>query len=164
MTKQALITNRYNAVTPTLITDNGTAISVPWYINPSVDKKKELLNAFRTIKTQQLIEQGYQQPRESNSLVVVDQTSPSLSPIEVDMQMSEDALRSVLFSRQGISERILIRLASLTGVQVCTREEVEKAQQLWLDELYGTKKVSRTSKKPAKSTATTRQTKTKEPT
>lgn len=161
MTK-SLQTNRFNAKTPTLICDNGTAISVPFYLNPSTDKKKELLNAFREIKTKQLIEQGYQQPRESNSIVVVDQTTPALAPIEQEMQMSEDALRSVLFGRQGVSERIILRLSDLTGVQVCTREEVEHTQKLWLDELYGTKTARKTSKKSSTTTTTKRQTKTKE--
>ena len=153
MTK-SLLTNRYNETTPTLITDTGTAISVPFYLNPSSDKKKELLNAFRTIKTQQLIEQGYQQPRSSNSVVVVDQTAPTLSPIEQEMGMNEDALRSVLFARQGISERIILKLSTLTGVEVCTRDEVEQAQKLWLDELYGIKKTRKTSKTaPKRATA-----------
>ena len=152
MTK-SLLTNRYNQVTPTLVTDNGTAISVPLYLNPSSDKKKELLNAFRSIKTKQLIEAGYNAPRESNSVVVIDQTQPSLSPIEQDMGMNEDALRSVLFGRQGISERIILKLSHLTGIPVLTREDVELAQQLWLDEHFGTKKTNKSSKRRSKTTS-----------
>lgn len=142
---KSLITNRYQHKTPTMLTDKGTAVSVPMYFNPSVDKKKEMLNAFRSIKQEQLIEMGYSKPRESNSVVVVDNTSPTLTPIEQELGMNEDSLRAVLFARQGITDRTIIKLQKLTGVTCVTRREVETAQKLWNDEIFGTKKITKTS-------------------
>ena len=144
MTK-SLITNRYNVKSPTMLTEKGTAVSVPMYFNPSVDKKKEMLNAFRVIKQEQLVEMGYNTPRESNSVVVVDQTAPTLTPIEQELGMNEDSLRAVLFARQGITDRTIKKLQDLTGVSCVTRRDVEAAQKLWNDEIFGIKKTTKTS-------------------
>ena len=103
-----LQTNRYNTTVPTAINDEGCSISVPFYIQPTNDQKKTLLNAFRNIKNQQLIDMGYNPLRKENSLVVVDSMAPPQTAIEGELGMNEENLRLHLFSRQGLQERLVI--------------------------------------------------------
>jgi hypothetical protein len=138
MTTTPLITNRYGQATPTTIQDNGCAISCPFYINPTSDQTKQLLNAFRRIKTQQLIELGFNTETTSKSGIVVDTAvKPPTTPIEEELGMNEEALRYVLFGRQGIQERLFIKLQRLTGVYLITRQQVVDTYTKWLDTLYG---------------------------
>ena len=134
-----LTTNRYGVVTPTAIQENGCAISVPFYISPTSDQSKQLLNAFRGIKQKQLIELGYETTQHNgfSGITVETATKPPQTPIEQELGMDEEALRYVLFGRQGIQERLLIKLMRLTGVYLITREQVEETYKQWLDNLYG---------------------------
>ena len=120
----ALQTNRYQTKVPTAITESGLTISVPFYLNPTSDQKKALLNAFRTIKAQQLDDMGYNTERQSNSVVVIDTPPVALTPIEEELGMTEDNLRMALFSRQGLQERLILKLQRLTGLTLFTRDEV----------------------------------------
>lgn len=131
--------NRYDTVVPTVITESGCSISVPFYLNPTNDKKKEILNAFRTIKSEQLIKMNYSSDRSSGSLVVTDNTNPPQTEIEIKLGMNEANLRNLLFSRGGLQERIVIQLQELTGVQIFTKSEVQTAFKLWLDHLFAKK-------------------------
>ena len=58
----------------------------------------------------------------------------------------------MLFAKQGMSEKLLLKLQALTGV--CTREEIEQTTQLWIkqifDEYQGTKDIAATANKPAR--------------
>jgi hypothetical protein len=146
MTKQSptsqssarLVTNRYNQLTPTTIQANGCAISTPFYINPTTDQTKQLLNAFRTVKQKELLEAGLNnEPVVTPGGIVVEtaKTLP-LAPIEQELGMNEDSLRHVLFARQGIPERLVLKLQRLTGVYVITREQIEDTFKQWCDYLY----------------------------
>ena len=151
MTKQ-LQTNRYGSATPVLISDTGCAISVPIYLSPSQESRKTALNLFRTIKSQQLASET----TGSNGLSVSTQTV-GMAPIEQELGMSEEALRAVLFQRGGISETTLNKLTRLTGHVFVSREEIELAYSLWLDEQFGPKtiKTTRKTSKAAKQEQTT---------
>ena len=145
-----LQTNRYGQVTPTSIQENGCAISVPFYIAPTSDQAKQLLNAFRTVKQKQLIELGFETTTHNgfSGITVETAVKPPQTPIEQELGMDEEALRYVLFGRQGIQERLLIKLMRLTGVYLITREQVEETFKQWLDNLYGNEEqpTSRASK------------------
>ena len=78
--------NRYNVAVPTAVTDSGLTISTPFYVSPTVDQRKQLLNAFRVIKNQQLIEMGYNNTTDNGTLKVVDNTKPPLTPIEQELR------------------------------------------------------------------------------
>jgi hypothetical protein len=134
-----LITNRYNQVTPTSIQENGTAISVPFYISPTADQAKQLLNAFRNVKQRQLLELGFETTKTVgfSGISVETATTPPTTPIEQEMGITEDNLRHLLFSRQGIQERVAIKLMRLTGVYLITRQQIEETQKQWLDQLFG---------------------------
>jgi hypothetical protein len=136
MTK--LVTNRYNQTTPTSLQDNGCAISTPFYINPTTDQTKQLLNAFRSVKQKELLDAGFNNdPVVTPGGIVVEtaRTLP-LAPIEQELGMNEESLRHVLFARQGIPERLVLKLQRLTGVYLVTREQIEDTYKQWLDYLY----------------------------
>jgi hypothetical protein len=124
--------------TPTSLQDNGCAISTPFYINPTTDQTKQLLNAFRAVKQKQLLEAGFNnEPVVSpGGLVIQTNTTPPLAPIETEIGMNEESLRHVLFARQGIPERLVLKLQRLTGVYLVTREQIEDTFQQWLNCLY----------------------------
>ena len=132
-----LVTNRYNQKTPTTLQENGCAISTPFYINPTQDQTKQLLNAFRNVRQRQLDQMGF----ESNTttpggLVIETAKNPPLTPIEEELGMNEESLRYALFTRQGIPERLVLKLQRLTGVYTVTREQIEETFRMWLDHLY----------------------------
>ena len=132
-----LVINRYNQVTPTVVTDEGTSISTPFYINPTTDKKKEVLNAFRKIKAKQLIEMGHDtSPVQQGSLSVINNLAAPQSPIEQELGVTEENLRMMIFGRNGINEKLIIQLQNLTGVQLVTRQDAENCFQLWCDHLF----------------------------
>lgn len=153
MTK--LITNRYQQKTPTTIQESGLAISTPIYINPTTDQTKQLLNAFRTVKQKQLLEIGYEtQTVTPGGLVIETASAPPLTPIEQELGMNEEGLRQVLFSRQGIPERLIMKLQRTTGVYVVTRAQIEETFTAWLDHLYSDSNNNATTTTPTKVTRT----------
>ena len=126
---------------PTAINTAGTAISVPFYVSPTTDQKKALLNGFRVVKQKQLLEMGFNDTREEGRIVVIDSTKPPQTPIETELGMNEENLRLALFSRSGLQERIVLKLQELTGVEVFSREDVEETFKLWLDHLYENQRI-----------------------
>ncbi len=123
---KTLTTNRYGQVSPTLIQETGVGISCPFYISLTPDQKKSLLNTFRQIKTEQLVNiDGNKASQETLG-----------APIEKALGMNEESLRYTLFSRQGLPERLFIRLQKLTGVILISRNEVEETYKQWLDYLF----------------------------
>lgn len=133
-----LQTNRYGQVTPTCILSNGCAISVPFYVSLTADQSKQMLNAFRTVKQRQLLEMGWENTRHDSSsgISVVTATKPPTTAIEEELGMDEEALRYVLFGRNGIQERLIFKLQRLTGVYFFNREQVENTYKAWLDTFY----------------------------
>ena len=140
--------NRYGIATPTSFTNSGLAISCPIYLTLTTEQSKALLNGFREIKRQQLNDLGYNDTRTNDGLTVVTAGDIPQTAIERECGFTEDALRQIIFGRQGISERTVLNLQRLTGVQVVSKDEIKQAQELWLNNVYGTdtKKVKRTRK------------------
>ena len=147
--------NRYGTATPTSFTTTGLAISCPIYITLTTEQSKALLNGFREIKRQQLVDLGYSDTRTSDGLTVVTHSEAPQTPIERECGFTEDALRQIIFGRQGISERTVLTLQRLTGVEVVTKEEIKKAQTLWLDHIYGSQQKTATTKKTRKASRST---------
>ena len=158
-----LVTNRYGVVTPTQIHSTGIGVSTPIYLTPSSDHLKALLNKFREIKAQQLIDMGWKEERPvgASGLVVADKTAPPKTQIETDLGMDEENLRFALFGRNGIQERLVIKLQVLTGMDLVSRSQIEETFALWLDHLFqtsdakpaGTAKKKTSPKTKAKATA-----------
>jgi len=120
-----LTTNRYGVVTPTARQLNGLAISTPIYLSLTTDQTKKVLNAFREAKTKQLLENGWDSS-----------DTPPKTKVEEELGMNEENLRHSLFTRQGIPERLLVKLQRLTGVELVTREQIEETYSQWLDHLW----------------------------
>ena len=157
--------NRYQEPTPTSYTSSGLAISSPLYLSLTAEQAKSLLNGYRDVKRKQLMEMGFSESTSRNGLQIIDHTNAPITDIEKESGFSETALRTVIFGRSGIAERIVLKLQKLTGVYVVTRDELVAAQTAWIDALYekldlnkAAKTTSTTSTKPktrrtAKSTA-----------
>ena len=132
-----LQTNRYGQVSPTAVLPNGVAVSVPFYISPTTDQLKQLLNAFRFIRDKQLVEMGHTTTRVGNGSISIETfVKPPITPIEQQLGCDEENLRHALFTRNGIQERLLLKLQRLTGIELVSREQVEETYQMWLDNLY----------------------------
>ena len=132
-----LQTNRYGQTSPTAVLPNGVAVSVPFYISPTTDQLKQLLNAFRFIRDKQLVEMGHTTTRSGNGSISIETfVKPPITPIEQQLGCDEENLRHALFTRNGIQERLLLKLQRLTGIELVSREQVEETYQMWLDNLY----------------------------
>ena len=107
-----LSVNRYRQVTPTTIQSNGVSISCPLYIGPTRDQLKSLLNGFRRA----VMERGQE--------------------VEDELGMTEENLKHVLFSRNGLPERLILKLQRITGIELVSREQIEATQRAWVAYLY----------------------------
>ena len=104
-------------------TEEGVRISLPIYIDVPNTKRKELLNAVRTVCSQQV---STTPANTHGSISVV--SSQSLQPkVEAFLGMTVDILRSVLFSRGGLAVDLLFRLQSVTGMEVVTDKDLTAA-------------------------------------
>lgn len=140
--------NRYYKATPSCLNEQGTLISVPIYVSPTMDGRKALLNGFRAVKQKQLIEMGYsQEPRVEGSLSIHTATSEPQTQIEYDLGTNEESLRMLLFAKQGLQDTLILKLQQLTGIEVVTKEEIAQAQELWLNHLYGHETTKSSTKK-----------------
>lgn len=50
--------------------------------------------------------------------------------------MNEENLRYALFGRNGVPERLVVRLQRLTSIQLITRAQVEAAFEAWCDHVF----------------------------
>jgi hypothetical protein len=107
-----LSTNRYNQTTPTAIQSSGATISVPIYIAPTRDQLKAILNGFRAA------------------------VGSRGQAVEAELGMDESALRTVLFSRNGLPERLILKLQRITGIELVNREQIEATQKAWVAHLF----------------------------
>ena len=157
MTPMKLVINRYNQTTPSVITKTGSFVSTPWYINPTTDTKKAVLNEFRRIKTRQLIEMGHDDsPRVEGNISVVTNVAPPMTPVEQELGINEESLRMMLFGRQGINEKLVIQLQNLTGVEMVSKEEALECFSLWLDYLFEGNEDNGTAEPPTKTNKRTK--------
>ena len=153
-----LLTNRYNQQTPTHIQTNGCSVSTPIYITPTQDQNKQLLNGFRSVVAKQRLEMGFEiKPQSRIGVEVITQETPPLTPAEIELGMNEESLRYALLSRKGTAERLILKLQSITGIKLVSREAIEQTMNAWLDALNLTdeeQRTTRTSKTSKKRTST----------
>ena len=158
-----LITNRYGQVSPTSIYENGASVSTPMYFKPTSDQGKEILNAFRDLVKRQRQDMGYSDKPvlSTNGIAVQTASQVPQTPAEAELGMSEEALRYAIFSRQGIADRLIIKLCRLCNIELIPRSFIEQSVKEWLDHLYmeneelGTKKPNTTNKRTTKRTKPT---------
>ena len=135
----ALTVNRYGDKSPTSIQANGIAVSTPIYISLTSEQRKAVLNCIRNLKTKQLIHIGWSKDQQDQGYRLDEDYfhAPPQTPVEELLGMSEDNLRHVLFSRNGIPERLLLRLQRITGIKLVDRTQIESTFSDWLDHLFG---------------------------
>ena len=132
--------------TPNAVTDNGCVVSNPIYISPTTLDRKALLNTFREIKRQQLLEMVHSdKPVSKSGVQVIDNTKAPLAPIELEV-VPEEQLRLLLFSRGGIAEKFLLKLQKAVGLEVVTREDLIAAATEWINHLTHEPKRTRAKK------------------
>jgi hypothetical protein len=134
-----LTVNRYGVVSPTAIQSTGIAVSTPIYISLPVEQRKQVLNQIRTLKAKQLMELGWSEKDQEGGYKWSDDKSfqaPPLSPVEEELGCTEEHLRSVLFGRNGIPERLLVKIQRLTGIRLIERKQIESTYRDWLDHLF----------------------------
>ena len=51
--------------------------------------------------------------------------------------MTEENLKQVLFSRNGLPERLILKLQRITGIELVSREQIEETQRAWVSHLFG---------------------------
>lgn len=128
------IESRYGGLTPNSISDDGTVVATPVYITLNQERKKELMNAFRRIKTEQLIQAGWSDTSVSTSgIKVIDSTASPLTPIEMAAGFAEEELRMHLFSKTGLAEKTLLKLGALCGIELISREQLLQSFTNWID-------------------------------
>jgi hypothetical protein len=121
--------------TPNAVTENGSVISTPIYLSPTVADRKALLNAFREVKRQQLLELGYNpQPASASGIQVIDNTKAPVTPIELKI-VPEEQLRLLLFQRSGIPEKFLLKLQQEVGLEIIKKDDMLAAATAWINYL-----------------------------
>ena len=128
-----LLTNRYNQITPSTRLDNGCVISTPVYVSITVEVAKQLLNSFRVLKQKELI----QVSSPTESLNVITHHGGVMAQCEQELGLSEEALRSVLYQKGGISEKIIVKLQNLTGIEVISPNQIIECNENWVNHLFG---------------------------
>ena len=104
-------------------TEGGVRISLPVYIDVPTADRKTLLNAVRevcatTVTTKRENTHG--------SISVVSQQT--MQPqVEAYLGMALDVLRTMLFSRGGLSADLLLRLQEVTGLEFVTQKDIAAA-------------------------------------
>ena len=56
--------------------------------------------------------------------------------VEQELGMNEENLRHALFARNGIPERLALKLQAVTGVELVTKEQIEQTFQERITHLY----------------------------
>ena len=102
---------------------DGVRISLPCYIDITMQQRKELLNACRDKAQAQVVSST----PASMSGIRVETTSNLQSDMESYLGMSLDVLRGVIFQRGGIEAGLLLRLQEISGMKLVTDKDFTAA-------------------------------------
>lgn len=112
-----------NAATNDTYSSNGARISLPIYVDISQQDRKLMLNGIRTAIYEQ---QPTTTPNSVTGLQVVNATNGQ-HEVEAFIGMSLDVLRTVLFSRGGMPIDLVLRLQSVSGMEVLSEKDIKAA-------------------------------------
>ena len=102
---------------------SGVRISVPVYIDITMQQRKDLLNGIRELVNSSRV---VSTPSSSSGLTV-ETTSNVESDVESYIGMSLDVLRGVIFQRGGIEAGLLLRLQEVAGLSLVTDKDMTAA-------------------------------------
>ena len=102
---------------------NGVRVSIPVYIDITMQQRKDLLNGIReSVHSNRVVSS----PSTSSGLTV-ETTSNIESDIESYIGMSLDVLRGVIFQRGGIEAGLFLRLQEVAGLSLITDKDMTAA-------------------------------------
>jgi hypothetical protein len=109
-----------NSAALDFVSENGSRISSPVYIDLTTLERKALLNALRQVCTQTVATQVH-----SVSGITVESSSPRQAAVEVFLGCSIDVLRGVLFQRGGLPLDLILKIQAVSGYEVVTVKDIE---------------------------------------
>ena len=112
-----------NAAQNDTYSSNGARISLPIYVDVSQQDRKLMLNGIRSRIYEQ---QSTSSPSSVSGLQVVNATNGQ-HEVEAFIGMSLDVLRTVLFSRGGMPIDLVLRLRSVSGMEVLSEKDIKAA-------------------------------------
>ena len=122
-TQHKMVKAPTNAATNDTYSSNGARISLPIYVDISQQDRKLILNGVRT----RIYEQApVSTPSSVSGLQVVSATNGQ-HEVESYLGMSLDVLRTVLFSRGGMPLDLVLRLQSVSGLEVLSEKDIKAA-------------------------------------
>ena len=104
-------------------TEGGVRISLPVYIDVPTADRKTLLNAVREICATTVTTT----PENTHGGISVVSQQTMQPQVEAYLGMALDVLRSMLFSRGGLSADLLLRLQEVTGIEYVTQKDIAAA-------------------------------------
>lgn len=124
MTATVINPNRtqLNSASNDYTTEDGVRVCIPLYIDIPVSERKTLLNLVR----HKAMEMNVSEVK-SKSGISVATSNNELSKIEAYLGCSLEVLRSLIFSRGGLSADLVLKLQSLTGYEVVSLKDIDLA-------------------------------------
>ena len=110
-----------NSAASDYTTPNGVRLSAPIYIDVPTAMRKDLLTRIRDISNE--FTGSENQPATASGISVVN-SSTRLPDVEAYIGMTLDNLRNALFTRGGLSVDLLLKLQSVTGVDIITDKDI----------------------------------------
>lgn len=105
-------------------TESGIRISNPIYVDIPNTTRKEILNAVRE-KCNEVVEQETQ----SVSGIRTTHSASAESTIESYLGLTMDNLRNVLFQRGGLQIDLVLKLQSVSGMELLSMKEIAAAHK-----------------------------------
>ena len=59
-----------------------------------------------------------------------------MAAVESELGVSEANLRHLLFARNGLPERLLLKLQTVTGLEIVSKEQIEDTYGSWISHLF----------------------------
>lgn len=104
--------------------DHGARLSMPMYVDLPNTLRKEILNGIRDACHSL---NPTKPPAKTVSGITVASSSNNQPEIEAYLGMSLDVLRSVLFSRGGLTLDLVLRLQEVSGMEFVTEKDLVAA-------------------------------------
>ena len=122
-TQHKMVKAPTNAAKNDTYSSNGARISLPIYVDVSPQDRKQMLNGIRSAIYETA---PVTTPNSVTGLQVVNATTGQ-HEVEAFIGMSLEVLRTVLFSRGGMPIDLVLRLQSVSGVEVISEKDIKAA-------------------------------------
>ena len=117
-----------NSAANDYVTEQGVRVSLPCYIDVPMTKRKDVLNALRSMMAATVSSRT-----NTMSGLVVETASNTQSNVEAYIGMTIDVLRTVIFQRGGMEVSLILRLQEVTGIELVSPKDFTTAFKLRQD-------------------------------